>query len=112
MSEWCLSNLDRFYYCSNVQPAVLAFLWADQHGEEGEEDKIENENKIEEDEIYKGLKCLGQTVGMCCAPLLALCCVAQVCICGPILSCGSKILDLCCCRRTSEEEDETEMTQE
>ena len=78
--------------------------------EEGEEDKIENEDKIEEDKVYKGLKCLGQTVGMCCAPLLALCCVAQVCICGPIVSCGSKILDLCCCRRTSEEEDEAQMT--
>ena len=79
--------------------------------EKGEEDKTENEDKIEEDKIYKGLKCLGQTVGMCCAPLLALCCVAQVCICGPILSCGSKILDLCCCR-ASEKEKETEMTQE
>merc|ERR1711970_568919 len=73
--------------------------------EEGVVKEAGDGEEEEEDGLYKGLKCLGQTVGMCCAPLLALCCVAQVCICGPIVACGSKILDLCCCR-TSEKEEE------
>ena len=77
----------------------------DEEGVAKEAGDGDGEEEEEEDGLYKGLKCLGQTVGMCCAPLLALCCVAQVCICGPIVACGSKILDLCCCR-TSEKEEE------
>ena len=90
-------------YCSLQCWLSSLQLKMENEGEGGAE--VAGEGEEEEDKLYKGLKCFGQTVGMCCAPFLALCCVAQVCICGPIVACGSKILDLCCCR-TSEKEDE------
>ena len=80
-------------------------LKMEREGEAGEEEG-------EEEKLDEGLVCLGQTVGLCCAPLLALCCVLQVCVSRPTLSCGSKILDLCCCRKASEKDDETETTEE